>query len=130
MFLGFSSTVVSLISPSLMDGRRREGGLGGLPSATDALDLTLLLSTMGVRESLVLLESDLVLLESDMDDNGRGFEVLVSVVDFVDFGSSSSVPFFFSSSLLLAEEEVEVVPCKEEARDKGGLAGDLVRIAR
>lgn len=106
-----------------MDGRRREGGLGGLPSVDDVVDLMLLFSVMGVRE-------DLLDLDSDTDDNEGGFEVLLSVVDFVYFDPSSSVFLFFSSSLLLTEEEVEVVPCKEEARDNGGLPGDFVRIAR
>lgn len=122
MFLGlsgFSSTRVSLISPSLMEGRRREGGLGGLPSEVDAEDLLFLFSAMGVSDE------DVLDLDSDTEDNVGGFEVLVSVVVFVYFGSSS-----FSSSFLLTEEEVEVVPCSEEALDKGGLAGDLVRIAR
>lgn len=120
--LGFSSVSVSLISPSLIDGRRREGGLGGLASEADTLDL-LLFSMIGVRE-------DLLELVSDTDGNVGGFEVLVSVVGFVYFGSSSSLLLVLSSSLLLTVEEVEVVPCKEEARDRGGLAGDLVRMAR
>lgn len=89
----------------------------------DVVDLAFLFSAMGVRK-------DLVDLDSDTDDNVGGFEVLASVVGFVYFGSSSSMLLVLSSSLLLAEEEVEVVPCKEEARDNGGLAGDLVRIAR
>lgn len=124
MFLGFSSfssTCVSFISPSLMDGRNREGGLGGLASVAEAVEL--IFSAMGARK-------DLADLDSDTDGNVEGFEVLVSVVGFVYFGSSSSFVFVLSSSLLLAEEEVEVVPCNEEARDKGGLPGDLVRIAR
>lgn len=124
MFLGFSSfssTCVSFISPSLMDGRNREGGLGGLASVAEAVEL--IFSAMGARK-------DLADLDSDTDGNVEGFEVLVSVVGFVYFGSSSSFVFVLSSSLLLAEEEVEVVPCNEEARDKGGLPGDFVRIAR
>ena len=107
-----------------MEGRRREGGLGGLPSEADAEFLPLLFSAMDERE-----EEDVLDLDSDTEANEGGFEVLVSVV-FVYFGSSSSVVFALSSSLLLTEEEVEGVPCREEVLDKGGLAGDLVRIAR
>lgn len=108
-----------------MEGRRREGGLGGLASELDVEFLERGVSEMGAREE------DVVDLDSDTEDSVGVFEVLVSVVGFVYFGSSfSSVIFAFSSSFLLTEEEVEEVPCNEEALAKGGLAGDLVRIAR
>lgn len=41
-----------------------------------------------------------------------------------------SFSFLLSSSSRLTADEVEVVPCKEDVLARGGLAGDLVRMAR